>query len=136
MDQGVVPFAERDEVPELGLASVGPEDDVVDIRAAGLAAGETAPVPIALAYGTAQLGRRLTSAIPDGDDLAIGVMDHEGDRGVAADHVECGETDSGPILDVAAPPVRRVPDRPVGLRPSRTPRLRFRGNAARGLRAG
>ena len=52
--QVVMPLAEADEVVDLGLAAVGPEQDVMQVHSAGLAAGETAAVPVAFAGSAPQ----------------------------------------------------------------------------------
>ena len=74
MDKGVVFLAQADEVAELGLAAVGPVDDVVGVGAAGVAAGELAAVAVAFADGPAERGRGLASAAADVENGAGSVV--------------------------------------------------------------
>ena len=110
MDKGVVSLAQADEVAELGLAAVGPVDDVVGVGAAGAAAGELAAVAVAFADGPAERGRGLAGAAADVENGAGGVVDHGADGGVAADERQGAEAESQAVLDVAAHRVGRVRD--------------------------
>ncbi len=77
-DLGIMPFR---------FTAVAPEQDVVQVDAAGFAAGEAAPVSVAFAGGVAQRGRWLAATAADVEQVAVGVMQHGADC-VAGDHLQ------------------------------------------------
>ena len=62
--------AAQNEVPQPGLAAVGPVHDVVGVAVAGGAAGELALAAIAVLQGAAQGGRDRARPATDVEDLA------------------------------------------------------------------
>src|SRR6185437_12264598 len=117
-----------------GLAAAGPVPDVVDVGAAGVAAGEPAPVPVALAGRAAQ--RRGGPAVPaaDVEQGAVVVVQHLADRRRAGDPLGGGGAERGAVFEVAAPRVGRVADVPVGT--VRAAALLNLGRVAAGLAVG
>jgi hypothetical protein len=136
VDKGVVSLAQADEVAELGLPAVGPVDDVVSVRATGVAAGELAAVAVAFADGAAERGRGLAGATAHVENGAGGVVDHGADGGVAADERQGAEAESQAVLDVAAHRVGRVRDGQGTGRTFRRFRVLCRRVPANGLGAG
>jgi hypothetical protein len=139
VDDAVVSFAEADEVGQVGLAAVGPVENVVGVGAAAVAAGvlAAAAVAVAVAEGAPEGGRGLAGAAADVGDGTGQVVDHRGDGRVAADQRQGGRADGGAV-EVAAVLVRRVPERQPGRGGFCCLRLRagcFRGNAG-GVRGG
>ena len=133
VDDDVVGLAQEDQVAQPGLAAAGPGDDVVDVGAAGVAAGVLAAVLVAFADGAAQGGGG--AAVPPAgvEQGAVVVVQHPGHGGVAGDGAGGGGADGGAVVEVAAPRVRGVPGWPgvgAGGRGGLAVVRRFRGNAA------
>jgi len=124
VDERVVPFAQVDEVVQAGAAAVGPVLDVVQVGAAGFAAGVAAAAVVALAGGAAQRGGRAAAAPAEVQDGAVAVVPHPAQGRGAGDHLRGADADRGTVLDVAAGRVRWVTRYPGG-------RGRFRGDVGR-----
>jgi hypothetical protein len=116
-------FAEQDQVTQPGLAAPCPGDDVVDVGAPGAAAGVLAAALVALADRAAQRGRRLAMASADIQEGAVVIVQHPGHGGMAGDGLGGGGAEGGPVVEVAAPWLRRVPGRLCCRRQGGSPRL-------------
>src|SRR5260370_41804589 len=97
VDDDVVGFAEQDQVAEPGLAALGPGGDVVDVGAAGVAAGVLAAALVALADGAAQRGGGLAVPAPGVEQGAVVVVQHPGHGGVAGGGLGGGGADGGGV---------------------------------------
>src|SRR5260370_20901392 len=102
VDDDVVGFAEQDQVAEPGLAALGPGGDVVDVGAAGVAAGVLGAALVALADGAAQRGGGLAVPAPGVEQGAVVVVQHPGHGGVAGQGPRGGRADGGGVVEVAA----------------------------------
>ncbi|HEX6310832.1 MAG TPA: hypothetical protein VF152_04350 [Acidimicrobiia bacterium] len=90
----VVRATEELEVAELGLAAVGPADDVVDVAPfAGDVAAVCGAAPIAGDHGAAEGRRDDPGGAPDVEGLALGPGDDPGDVGVTRQAPRCRTAD-------------------------------------------
>ena len=130
----MVGLAEEDQVAQPGLAAFGPGDDVVDVGAAGVAAGVLAAAVVAFADGAAQRGGG--AAVPPAgvEQGAVVVVQHPGHGGVAGDGAGGGGADGRAVVEVAAPRVRGVARWPGGARGARRGGRRPAETRARGGR--
>ncbi len=82
MNEAVVTVAQKHEVPEAGLAAIGPVLDVVPFRETETAARETTAA-IAGLEGAAHMGGHGAGPPPHAEDMAVCVVGHPDDARVA-----------------------------------------------------